>query len=133
MAYVYLVLLRVVITQSEADILEQVVSLWETEVQRVLVIINLLPQKKVLLFHLLFNLKSFQVQKKATRIGCILSHSEIEAKQLLFLCEMGLDPGIDHMSNKDHMSLTHLIKVQRWSLFVFLSQNKIPKPKLTKW
>ena len=24
--------------------------------------------------------------------------SEIEAKQLLFLCEMGLDPGIDHMS-----------------------------------
>jgi saccharopine dehydrogenase-like NADP-dependent oxidoreductase len=28
---------------------------------------------------------------------------EIEKKGLLFLCEMGLDPGIDHMSVLDHL------------------------------
>lgn len=33
--------------------------------------------------------------------------SEIEAKQLLFLCEMGLDPGIDHMSAMAIMDEIH--------------------------
>lgn len=33
--------------------------------------------------------------------------AEIEAKQLLFLCEMGLDPGIDHMSAMAIMDEIH--------------------------
>jgi saccharopine dehydrogenase-like NADP-dependent oxidoreductase len=36
-----------------------------------------------------------------------LLHAEIESKGLLFLCEMGLDPGIDHMSAKKMIDDIH--------------------------
>lgn len=44
--------------------------------------------------------------------------SEIEAKGLLFLCEMGLDPGIDHMSA---MQLIDGIKAQGGTITAFKS------------
>ncbi len=44
--------------------------------------------------------------------------SEIAAKGILFLCEMGLDPGIDHMSA---MQLIHHIKAQGGSIHSFKS------------
>lgn len=43
---------------------------------------------------------------------------EIEAKGLLFLCEMGLDPGIDHMSA---MHLIHRIKALNGKITMFKS------------
>ncbi len=42
----------------------------------------------------------------------------IEEKQLLFLCEMGLDPGIDHMSA---MQLIHRIQQEGGSISSFVS------------
>jgi saccharopine dehydrogenase-like NADP-dependent oxidoreductase len=42
----------------------------------------------------------------------------IEEKQLLFLCEMGLDPGIDHMSA---MQLIHRIQDEGGSIISFVS------------
>jgi len=42
----------------------------------------------------------------------------IEEKKLLFLCEMGLDPGIDHMSA---MQLIHRIKKEGGTITSFLS------------
>ena len=42
----------------------------------------------------------------------------IEEKQLLFLCEMGLDPGIDHMSA---MQLIHRIKAEGGTITSFTS------------
>ena len=42
----------------------------------------------------------------------------IEEKKLLFLCEMGLDPGIDHMSA---MQLIHKIKDEGGSITSFIS------------
>lgn len=44
--------------------------------------------------------------------------SQIESKKLLFLCEMGLDPGIDHMSA---MQLIHRIKALGGKLTSFKS------------
>lgn len=44
--------------------------------------------------------------------------TEIKAKGLLFLCEMGLDPGIDHMSA---MKLIHEIKSRQGKITVFRS------------
>jgi saccharopine dehydrogenase (NADP+, L-glutamate forming) len=44
--------------------------------------------------------------------------SSIEEKQLLFLCEMGLDPGIDHMSA---MQLIHRIKSAGNTIISFAS------------
>lgn len=43
---------------------------------------------------------------------------DIKSKGLLFLCEMGLDPGIDHMSA---MQLIHRIKAQGGEVTAFLS------------
>ncbi len=43
---------------------------------------------------------------------------EIEKKGILFLCEMGLDPGIDHMSA---MQLIHRIKAEGGHIISFLS------------
>jgi saccharopine dehydrogenase-like NADP-dependent oxidoreductase len=43
---------------------------------------------------------------------------QIEAKQLLFLCEMGLDPGIDHMSA---MQMIHQVKQQGGNIVSFKS------------
>lgn len=45
---------------------------------------------------------------------------EIEKKGLLFLCEMGLDPGIDHMSA---MQLIHRIKAQGATISSFKSHT----------
>ncbi len=44
--------------------------------------------------------------------------SEINAKQILFLCEMGLDPGIDHMSA---MELIHKIQAKGGQITGFKS------------
>jgi saccharopine dehydrogenase-like NADP-dependent oxidoreductase len=44
--------------------------------------------------------------------------SKIEAKKLLFLCEMGLDPGIDHMSA---MEVIHRIKMRGGTIKSFKS------------
>lgn len=44
--------------------------------------------------------------------------NEIEKKGILFLCEMGLDPGIDHMSA---MQLIHRIKAEGGHIRSFLS------------
>jgi saccharopine dehydrogenase-like NADP-dependent oxidoreductase len=43
---------------------------------------------------------------------------EIKAKNILFLCEMGLDPGIDHMSA---MQLIHRIKNEGGKIHSFIS------------
>lgn len=43
---------------------------------------------------------------------------QIEAKKLLFLCEMGLDPGIDHMSA---MQMIHQVKQQGGNIISFKS------------
>ncbi len=45
-------------------------------------------------------------------------HSEIKQKNILFLCEMGLDPGIDHMSA---MQLIHRIKALGGTIISFKS------------
>jgi saccharopine dehydrogenase-like NADP-dependent oxidoreductase len=45
---------------------------------------------------------------------------EVERKGLLFLCEMGLDPGIDHMSA---MQLIHRIKAQGAAISSFKSHT----------
>ncbi|MBO9571558.1 MAG: saccharopine dehydrogenase NADP-binding domain-containing protein, partial [Chitinophagaceae bacterium] len=44
--------------------------------------------------------------------------NEIEEKRLLFLCEMGLDPGIDHMSA---MKIIHAIHDNGGNIFSFRS------------
>lgn len=44
--------------------------------------------------------------------------AEIKQKGILFLCEMGLDPGIDHMSA---MQLVHRIKAEGGQITAFLS------------
>ncbi|MBD0299527.1 MAG: saccharopine dehydrogenase NADP-binding domain-containing protein, partial [Nitrososphaera sp.] len=44
--------------------------------------------------------------------------SQIEEKKLLFLCEMGLDPGIDHMSA---LKMIHTIKAEGGTITSFYS------------
>ena len=82
------------------DITDQVRRL--TEVQRADIVISLLPPQ----LHLLVAKDCLQAKKHLLTASYVTEDlkaldNEISAQDLLFLCEMGLDPGIDHMSAMD--------------------------------
>ncbi len=90
-------------------------------VQHADLIISLLPPS----LHILIALDCIKASKNLLTASYVdesiqeLS-SEISQKKLLFLCEMGLDPGIDHMSA---MQIVHRIKGEGGKVSVFRSHT----------
>ncbi len=83
------------------------------------VVISLLPPS----LHYLIALDCLQFGKHLLTASYVdekikALQNEIAAKKLLFLCEMGLDPGIDHMSA---MQIVHRIKAQGGTVTSFKS------------
>ncbi len=88
-------------------------------VQKADVVISLMPPA----LHYLIAVDCLQFKKHLLTASYIDEHiknlsEEIKNNGILFLCEMGLDPGIDHMSA---MQLLHRIKQQNGVVTSFLS------------
>lgn len=91
----------------------------KTLVEQADLVISMLPPS----LHLLVAQTCIETGKHLLTASYVDKHiealsSEIQSRQLLFLCEMGLDPGIDHMSA---MQLIHRVKMNGGNINSFCS------------
>jgi saccharopine dehydrogenase-like NADP-dependent oxidoreductase len=89
------------------------------EIERADLVISLLPPQ----LHLLVAIDCLRLKKPLLTASYVseelkLMDKEVRANDLLFLCEMGLDPGIDHMSA---MAIVDGIRQQGGQVYSFIS------------